>query len=148
MSADAHDPRASAPAPKGADPSPAQLVRGQQRSYLVDLSPREVLDRLAEQPGVKAYDSHLLPDFGGLIEDADYTLERIGEREFSIHCGPRPPAGSRPPACSACSTCAAPWSPANAAPRSSCASSTVGHAGPSSAGWASWPSPASAWSGC
>ncbi|HLT38967.1 MAG TPA: hypothetical protein VK034_21935 [Enhygromyxa sp.] len=55
--------------------------------YHVALTPREVLDRLGELPGVKAYDSRTLPDFGGMVEDAEYTLEH-GEQRFTLHCGP------------------------------------------------------------
>src|SRR5690606_2239217 len=40
-----------------------------------------------EQPGVKAYERRMVPDFGGLIEDAEFTLE-LGEREFTLHSGP------------------------------------------------------------
>jgi hypothetical protein len=58
------------------------------RSYHVALTAAEVIERLSEQSGVKAYGSRMLPDFGGLIEDAEYTLEIIGKRDFSLHCGP------------------------------------------------------------
>ncbi|WP_052557678.1 hypothetical protein [Enhygromyxa salina] len=57
------------------------------RHYHVALTPKEVLERLAEQQGVKAYETAMMPDFGGLIEDAQYTLE-LGEPEFTMHCGP------------------------------------------------------------
>ena len=62
----------------GARPAP--------RHYHVALTASEVLDRLSEQPGVKAYDRSMLPDFGGLIDDSQYTLE-LGASEFTIHCG-------------------------------------------------------------
>jgi len=64
-------------------PAPAPSVR----RYHVALTPKQILARLGEQAGVKAYPHHLLPDFGGLIEDSEYTLE-FGEHDFRIHCGP------------------------------------------------------------
>jgi hypothetical protein len=66
------------------DPAPA---RPGPRRYHVALTPAEVLERLSEQEGVKAYEPNMLPDFGGLVADAEYTLE-LGEREFTLHCGP------------------------------------------------------------
>ena len=67
-------------------PDPA-LLKGRRR-YHVALTPSEVVERLAEQPGVQTYTSELLPDFGGLIADADYTVELTGSRGFMVHCGP------------------------------------------------------------
>ncbi|PRQ07226.1 hypothetical protein [Enhygromyxa salina] len=72
-------PTALAPAPGAARLAP--------RHYHVALTPKEVLERLSEQPGVKAYETAMMPDFGGLIEDAEYTLE-LGNPEFTMHCGP------------------------------------------------------------
>jgi hypothetical protein len=57
------------------------------RRYHVALTPKQILARLSEQAGVKAYDKQSLPDFGGLIEDSEYTLE-LGEHDFRLHCGP------------------------------------------------------------
>ncbi len=57
------------------------------RRYHVALTRKEVIEHLCEQPGIKAYESRMLPDFGGLVEDAEYTLE-LGAREFTLHCGP------------------------------------------------------------
>jgi hypothetical protein len=56
------------------------------RHYHVALTIKEVLERLSEQPGVAAYDRNMLPDFGGMIDEADYTLE-LGQHEFTIHVG-------------------------------------------------------------
>ncbi len=60
------------------------------RSYHVPLSPAEVVARLREVPGLGAYESSMLPDFGGLVPDADaeYTMEIAGEHDLSVHCGP------------------------------------------------------------
>ena len=58
------------------------------RRYHLALTPAEVIERLSGLPGVKTYTSELLPDFGGLVEDADYTVELLSEHSFSIHCGP------------------------------------------------------------
>lgn len=66
----------------------AKATRPPARSYHVALTAAEILERLSEQSGVKAYESRMLPDFGGLIEDAEYTLEIMGKRDFSLHCGP------------------------------------------------------------
>jgi hypothetical protein len=57
------------------------------RHYHVALTPKQILARLSEQPGVKAYDKQALPDFAGLIEDSEYTLE-LGPHDFRIYCGP------------------------------------------------------------
>ncbi|WP_146155816.1 MerC domain-containing protein [Enhygromyxa salina] len=71
--------------------APAKREQGETRPaprrYHVALTAKEVLERLSEQAGVKAYERNMLPDFGGLIEDAEYTLE-LGSREFTMHCGP------------------------------------------------------------
>lgn len=57
------------------------------RHYHVALTAAEVLERLTEQDGVKAYAKDQVPDLGGAIIEADYTLE-LGTREFSLHVGP------------------------------------------------------------
>lgn len=57
------------------------------RRYHVALTPKQILARISEQEGVRAYDKQSLPDFGGLIQDSEYTLE-LGELDFSLHCGP------------------------------------------------------------
>jgi hypothetical protein len=82
--ADEHDRGVGAALEPRAPAKPAK----QARSYHVALTPKQVLERLTGLPGVKAYESDMLPDFGGLIEDADYTVELLGKREFTIHCGP------------------------------------------------------------
>ncbi|MFO7566589.1 MAG: hypothetical protein R6X02_28355 [Enhygromyxa sp.] len=71
-------PRASETPPK---PAPRRW------RYHVALTPKEVLERLCELPGVQAYESGTVPDFGGAVVDADYTLE-LFERRFTLHCGP------------------------------------------------------------
>ena len=56
--------------PTPADPGETDVAPSEtstRRSYHVALTPAEVLERLAEQPGVKAYASHALPDFGVLL---------------------------------------------------------------------------------
>jgi hypothetical protein len=82
--ADEHDREAGAALEPRAPAKPATQVR----SYHVALSPKQVLERLTGLEGVKAYESDMLPDFGGLIEDADFTVELLGKHEFTIHCGP------------------------------------------------------------
>lgn len=74
--------------PSDAPTKPSEVVRARQRSYHVALTPKEVLERLGEHSGMSVYTSQLLPEFGGAIEDADFTLEIMGKREFSLHCGP------------------------------------------------------------
>ncbi|HVI03650.1 MAG TPA: hypothetical protein VM869_33385 [Enhygromyxa sp.] len=66
---------------------PALPKRAVARRYHVALTPREVLERLSEFPGVKAYRRATVPDFGGVVADAEYTLE-LGDDEFTLHCGP------------------------------------------------------------
>lgn len=63
------------------------LQRRVARRYHVALTPREVQERLSELPGVKTYRRATVPDFGGVVTDAEYTLE-LGEDEFTVHCGP------------------------------------------------------------
>lgn len=65
------------------EPAPPPSVR----RYHVALTPKQILARVSEAAGVKAYDKHTLPDFGGPVDDSEYTLER-GEEDFRIHCGP------------------------------------------------------------
>ena len=67
--------------------SSSEPARPARRRYHVALTASEILERLAEQDGVKAYAQAEVPDFGGAIIEADYTLE-LGEGEFSIHVGP------------------------------------------------------------
>jgi hypothetical protein len=54
--------------------------------YHVPLTPKQVLARLAEQPGVRAYDRHSLPDFAGVLDDTAFTVE-IEADGFRVHCG-------------------------------------------------------------
>lgn len=70
-----------------ASESAAALARPTPRRYHVALTPREVIERLSEQDGVRAYTTQDMPDFGGVGTDASFTLE-IGEGECTIHCGP------------------------------------------------------------
>jgi hypothetical protein len=56
------------------------------RRYHVALTPKQILARLSEAEGVKAFDKQMLPDFGGVIHDSAYTLE-LGEHDFRLHCG-------------------------------------------------------------
>lgn len=56
-------------------------------SYHVALTPKQVLARLAEQQGVRAYDRHSLPDFAGILDDTTFTVE-LEESGFRVHCGP------------------------------------------------------------
>lgn len=77
---------------KGAEAAPGSenaiaLRKSTARRYHVPLTAKEVLERLCEQPGIKAYERRMVPDFGGVVEDADFTLE-LGDREFTLHCGP------------------------------------------------------------
>jgi hypothetical protein len=69
--------------PVGEAEAPASI----RRRYHVALSPKEVLDRLAEQPGVAADDGRMLLDFGAFVSDAEFTLQR-GAREFTLLGGP------------------------------------------------------------
>ena len=39
---------------------------------------KQVLARLAEHPGVRAYDRHSLPDFAGVLDDTAFTVETDG----------------------------------------------------------------------
>jgi hypothetical protein len=55
--------------------------------YHVALTPKQVFDRLRELPGVQAYESAAVPDFGGAVVDSDYTLE-LHEQRFTVHVGP------------------------------------------------------------
>ncbi len=55
-------------------------------SYHVALSPKQVLARLAEHPGVRAYDRHSLPDFAGVLDDTAFTVETDASG-FRVHCG-------------------------------------------------------------
>lgn len=57
------------------------------RRYHVALTPSEVIARLSEQGGVKAFTHADLPDFGGVAHDAAFTLEH-GSEDFAIHAGP------------------------------------------------------------
>lgn len=68
------------------------------RRYHVALTPKQVLDRLAELPGVTRLDRQTMPDMSGagllvsgmlassLVGHTDYTLEH-DQHEFTLHCG-------------------------------------------------------------
>jgi hypothetical protein len=71
--------------PKASQAGPP--TRPAPRQYHVALTAKEALERLSEQPGVKTYARSMMPDFGGLLDDAEYTIE-IDEREFTMHAGP------------------------------------------------------------
>lgn len=57
------------------------------RSYHVALTPKEVLEQLSDQPGVKAYERRAVADYGVEVSSSEYTLE-LGTDEFTLHCGP------------------------------------------------------------
>jgi hypothetical protein len=74
------------PEDKGAlSPQPTKALPA--RRYHVPLTPKELLERLCEVPGLKAYERHMMADYGHVIEQAEYTLE-LGSLDFTIHCGP------------------------------------------------------------
>ena len=61
--------------------------RPKRRVYHVALTPDEVIERLREQPGLALFTRAEMPDFGGVAEQAEFTVE-VAEREFTVHCGP------------------------------------------------------------
>jgi hypothetical protein len=68
-------------------PLPASAKGLPTRRYHVALTPKEVIARLCELPGLKAYERHMMADYGHVIEQAEYTLE-LGTLDFTLHCGP------------------------------------------------------------
>lgn len=67
--------------------NPVESERPKRRVYHVALSPEEVIERLREQPGLALFTRAEMPDFGGVAEQAEFTVE-IAEDEFTVHCGP------------------------------------------------------------
>jgi hypothetical protein len=67
------------------DGAPAQQTRPSPRRYHVALTPAEVLHRLRTEAGVKARARGSITELGP--DDAEFALI-VGEREFTVHCGP------------------------------------------------------------